>query len=100
VEREIESRGKSDGGESEPDVTASVVGVFRGGGRHVCGENDWESKRGDRIEKRRIAVSVVRVGDENAAEKWEREERRLFESVFRLRETTNGSQHGRRERYV
>ena len=32
MEREIESSGTSDGGESESNVTASVVGVFRGRG--------------------------------------------------------------------
>ena len=85
MEREIESSGTSDGGESESNVTASVVG-----GEHVCGEDDGESERGDRIEEWRVFISIVRVGDENVTEKRECEKRGLFESILRVRETTNG----------
>ena len=90
MEREIESSGTSDGGESESNVTASVVGVFRGRGEHVCGEDDGESERGDRIEEWRFFISIVRVGDENVTEKRECEKRGLFESILRVREATNG----------
>ena len=60
MEREIESSGTSDGGESESNVTASVVGVFRGRGEHVCGEDDGESER---VTGSRNGLSLYRLNE-------------------------------------